>query len=77
MVPHILTDVEQSSVDISVDAVDKVIENVLKQKDNGVEYWQWFDKDVNAIAGADGAGGIRQIGRMLLANNILKSSCRY
>ena len=58
--------------DISVDAVDKVIENVLKQKDNGVEYWQWFDKDVNAIAGADGAGGIRQIGRMLLANNILK-----
>ena len=31
-----------------------------------------LDKDVNAIAGADGAGGIRQIGRMLLANNILK-----
>ena len=58
--------------DISVDAVDKVIENVLKQKENGVDYWQWFDDEVNAIAGADGAGGIRQIGRMLLANNISK-----
>ena len=63
MVPHIFDRRGTEFCDISVDAVDKVIENVLKQKDNGVEYWQWFDKDVNAIAGADGAGGIRQIGR--------------
>ena len=56
--------------DISVGDLPSVIDAVRKQKNNGVECWQWFGKDVNAIAGANGAGGIRQIGRLLLAYNM-------
>ena len=56
--------------DISVADLPGVIEAVKKQKDLGVECWQWFGKEVNAIAGKKGAGGIRQIGRLLLAYNM-------
>lgn len=58
--------------DISVNSTPDVIADIHKAKNAGVECWQWFDDDVNQVAGARGAGGIRQIGRMLLANNIEK-----
>ncbi|MCD8153209.1 MAG: tubulin-like doman-containing protein, partial [Clostridiales bacterium] len=57
---------------ISVPDKPEVIREVKKKKKAGVECWQWFDDDVNAVAGANGASGIRQIGRMLLASNIDK-----
>ena len=58
--------------DISVKSTPDVIQDIKKAKAAGEECWQWFDDDVNQVAGARGAGGIRQIGRMLLANNIEK-----
>ena len=58
--------------DISVKSTPDVIADIKKAKAVGEECWQWFDDDVNQVAGSKGAGGIRQIGRMLLMNNITK-----
>ncbi len=58
--------------DISVKSTPDVIADIKKAKAAGEECWQWFDDDVNQVAGSKGAGGIRQIGRMLLMNNIAK-----
>ena len=58
--------------DISVKSTPDVISDIKKAKKAGEECWQWFDDDVNQVAGSNGAGGIRQIGRMLLMNNITK-----
>ena len=58
--------------DISVDAADKVIEFARKQKADGIEYGQWSDENIYAVADGYGSSGMRQIGRMLLAYNISK-----
>ena len=58
--------------DISVDAADKVIEFARKQKADGIEYGQWSDENIHAVADGYGSSGMRQIGRMLLAYNISK-----
>ena len=57
---------------IAVKSTPDVIADIKKAKATGEECWQWFDDDVNQVAGSKGAGGIRQIGRMLLMNNIAK-----
>ena len=58
--------------DISVDAADKVIEFARKRKADGIEYGQWSDENIYAVADGYGSSGMRQIGRMLLAYNISK-----
>ncbi len=58
--------------DLSVKGLPGVIEEVKNLKDAKDECWQWFDDDVTAVGGSNGASGIRQVGRMLLARNIKK-----
>ncbi len=54
---------------ISVPDLPGVIENTQRTKHNSNIY-DWFDDNVNAVAGSNGAGGIRQIGRLMLFYNI-------
>ena len=58
--------------DISVKSTPVVSSGIKKAKSAGEKCWQWLDDDVNPVVGSKGAGGIRQIGRMLLMNNIAK-----
>ncbi|MDO4649491.1 MAG: tubulin-like doman-containing protein, partial [Eubacteriales bacterium] len=58
--------------DISVPSTPTLISDVRKAKAKGLKCWQWFDDSINAVSGAHGAGGIRQIGRLLMMYNIDK-----
>lgn len=51
---------------LTVAALAPVIAHHKREKANGVEQWKWLDDDLTANGGSDGAGGIRQVGRLLL-----------
>lgn len=53
---------------IAVDDLPSVIASIHTGSDTVIK--SWFDKGINAVAGKNGAGGIRQIGRLLLFKNI-------
>ena len=52
-------------VDLTVDGLPKVISSII-EKHLDDEEWKWYDRDLNASGGLDGANGIRQIGRFML-----------
>jgi hypothetical protein len=54
---------------LCVNNLPAVIENVNQQAKGGNPVWSWFD-GIRAQGGTDGANGIRQIGRLMLFQNI-------
>ncbi len=56
-------------IGISVAGLPQVIGSVV-EKHLDEEEWKWFDRDVTANGGLDGANGMRQIGRFMLFHNI-------
>ncbi len=63
-------------IDITVDGLPQVIGSVVERHLNEEE-WKWFDKDLTANGGIDGANGIRQIGRFMLFQNINEVRSRF
>lgn len=63
-------------INISVDGLPKVIHDVV-EKHLGDREWDWYDKDLTANGGLDGANGIRQIGRFMLFHNINNVTARF
>lgn len=55
---------------IGVNNLASVIEQVLNHERTNNPEMAWYDDGVNAIAGRNGACGVRQIGRLLLFKNI-------
>ncbi|MBQ8249987.1 MAG: hypothetical protein IJY93_08970 [Clostridia bacterium] len=56
-------------VRLTVDGLPQVINSVIEH-DMDKEEWKWFDRDLTANGGLDGANGIRQIGRFMLFQKI-------
>lgn len=54
---------------LAVDNMQNVIASRKQLAENGDPVWKWYDK-IDPIAGIDGAGGLRQIGRLMLFENI-------
>ena len=54
---------------LAVDNMPNVIASRKQLAENGDPVWKWYDK-IDPIAGIDGAGGLRQIGRLMLFENI-------
>lgn len=63
-------------VQISVPGLPSVIENVVTQHITEPQ-WNWYDKELTANGGIDGANGIRQIGRFMLFWNAKKVKDRF
>lgn len=56
-------------INLTVDGLPQVISSIIdKHLDD--EEWKWFDRDLTANGGLDGANGIRQIGRFMLFQRI-------
>ena len=56
-------------VDLRVPGLPGVISRVV-QKDLNKPEWNWYDPDMTANGGVDGANGVRQIGRFMLFYNM-------
>ena len=56
---------------LAVDNVPAVVENRCRLVDQGDPVWQWYEK-IPADMAVDGANGRRQVGRLLLFENIRK-----
>ncbi|MDR0935252.1 MAG: tubulin-like doman-containing protein [Oscillospiraceae bacterium] len=56
---------------LSVDNMPNVIASRKQLAESGDPVWKWYDK-IDPIAGMDGAGGLRQIGRLMLFENVKK-----
>ncbi|MBE6956968.1 MAG: hypothetical protein E7450_05910 [Ruminococcaceae bacterium] len=56
-------------IDLSVDGLPMVIKSVVEKNLNEDE-WSWYDRDLTANGGLDGANGIRQIGRFMLFQRV-------
>ncbi len=59
-----------------VDGLPQVIASVV-QKDLDKEEWNWYDPELTANGGLDGANGIRQIGRFMLFQRINDVCARF
>lgn len=59
-------------VRITVDGLPQVINTVVERdiRNENKEEWRWYDTDLTANGGLDGANGIRQIGRFMLFQRI-------
>ena len=56
---------------LAVDNMPNVIASRKQLAENGDPVWKWYDK-IDPTAGMDGAGGVRQIGRLMMFENINK-----
>lgn len=56
---------------LAVDHMPMVIASRKQLAENGDPVWKWYDR-IDPIAGIDGAGGLRQIGRLMMFENISK-----
>lgn len=56
---------------LAVDNMPNVIANRKQLAENDDPVWKWYDK-IDPTAGMDGAGGLRQIGRLMMFENIGK-----
>lgn len=63
-------------INISVDGLPKVIHDIVEKHLNDRE-WTWYDKELTANGGLDGANGVRQIGRFMLFHNINNVCARF
>ncbi len=54
---------------LAVDNMQTVIASRKHSAEKGDPVWEWYDK-IDPVAGIDGAGGLRQIGRLMLFENI-------
>lgn len=63
-------------VNITVDGLPQVISSII-EKHLDEDEWKWFDRDLTANGGLDGANGIRQIGRFMLFQCINDVRARF
>ena len=63
-------------VRLTVDGLPQVI-NAIVERELDKEEWKWFDRDLTANGGLDGANGIRQIGRFMLFQRINDIRTRF
>lgn len=63
-------------VRLSVDGLPQVI-NAVVERELDKEEWKWYDRDLTANGGLDGANGIRQIGRFMLFQRINDICARF
>lgn len=63
-------------VRLMVDGLPQVI-NAVVERELDKEEWKWFDRDLTANGGLDGANGIRQIGRFMLFQKINDIRARF
>lgn len=54
---------------LAVDNMPNVIASRKQLAENGDPVWKWYDR-IDPTAGMDGAGGLRQIGRLMMFENI-------
>lgn len=54
---------------LEVDNLPHVIASRKQLAESGDPVWSWYDK-IDPVAGLDGAGGLRQIGRLMMFENI-------
>jgi len=64
------------SIRLTVDGLPQVI-NTVVARDINKEEWSWYDRDLTANGGLDGANGIRQIGRFMLFQRINDVCARF
>ena len=57
---------------LAVDNVPAVVENRCRLVDQGDPVWQWYEK-IQADMAVDGANGRRQVGKLLLFENVRKA----
>lgn len=55
-------------LDLRVNGLKQVIQTIVSAHLQDPE-WDWYDPELSAEGGADGAGGIRQVGRLMLFHN--------
>ena len=61
---------------LTVDGLPQVINSIV-ENDLDKEEWKWYDRDLTANGGLDGANGIRQIGRFMLFQKINDVRARF
>lgn len=62
-------------VDLRVNSMSKVISAIVASHLSDPE-WEWYDPELKAEGGLDGANGIRQIGRLMLFHNFQRVSAQ-
>lgn len=62
-------------VDLRVSGLNQVIQSIVTAHLQDPE-WDWYDPELGAESGVDGAGGIRQVGRLMLFHNFQKISAQ-
>ena len=66
-----IRETEDEYMGISVDGLPTVIASIVSRHIHDPE-WDWFDPELTAAGGIDGANGVRQIGRLMLMHNFTK-----
>lgn len=63
-------------VKITVDGLPHVIHTIVNKHINTPQ-WDWFDPDITASGGSDGAGGTRQVGRLMFCWNFQRVKAAF
>ncbi len=61
---------DESGSDYASLSVTNLADVIREAREGKIPYTEWLDKEVTPVQGADGAGGIRQMGRLMLFRSI-------